>query len=53
MLMLNLIVIIQKTAPITPSEDELYLNKHRELGLSHYDTRRYCYVVYNGESVPY
>jgi len=24
--------------PITLSEDELYLNEHRELGLSHYDT---------------
>ena len=40
-------------APMTLSEDELYLNLHRELGLSHYDTHADdSGVVYSGERRP-
>ena len=40
-------------APMTLSEDELYLNVHRELGLSHYDTHAdESGVVYSGERRP-
>ena len=40
-------------APIALSEDELYLNKHRELGLSHYDTHADgSGVVYVSEKRP-
>ena len=40
-------------APLALSEDELYLNKHRELGLSHYDTHADgSGVVYVSEKRP-
>lgn len=40
-------------APMVLSEDELYLNEHRELGLSHYDTHADdSGVVYAGERRP-
>lgn len=40
-------------APISFSEDELYLNEHRELGLSHYDTHTDdSGVVYVGDRRP-
>lgn len=40
-------------APMALSEDELYLNLHRELGLSHYDTHADdSGVIYAGERRP-
>ena len=40
-------------APMVLSEDELYLNEHRELGLSHYDTHADdSGVVYSSERRP-
>lgn len=40
-------------APMVLSEDELYLNEHRELGLSHYDTHSDdSGVIYAGERRP-
>lgn len=40
-------------APMALSEDELYLNLHRELGLSHYDTHSDdSGVIYGGERRP-
>ncbi|WP_282604339.1 N,N-dimethylformamidase beta subunit family domain-containing protein [Pelagibius sp. Alg239-R121] len=40
-------------APMTLSEDELYLNEHRDLGLSHYDTHADdSGVIYVGERRP-